>query len=111
MESVGATASPSFSWRYGDMDHGNLLGTAKSLDGITGSINLNCSDGGSATPIYCALGPLSRNGWAVIDDTDTRRIDPSTEWIAPPAPQGAVCASIILFELCSSRTRLSHAKL
>jgi hypothetical protein len=42
VESVAGTGAPSFSWKFGDMDSGNLLGTARSLDGVTGSIDLNC---------------------------------------------------------------------
>ena len=81
-------ASSSFSWAPGNVDAGNLLGTAKSLDGITGSIDLNCS----AVPavLGCALGPLSRDGWAVIDDTDNIRIDPDTRWLATVYSDGAM---------------------
>ena len=30
----------------------------------------------------CSMGPLSRDGWAVLDDTDSIRVDPDTRWLA-----------------------------
>ncbi len=45
-------------WRYGDPDSGNLLGTARTLDRVSGS-----------TPLGPGL--LSRSGWAIVDDSDT----------------------------------------
>ena len=76
VESVAGTVG--FSWAFGDMDGGNLLGTSRSLDGITGSIDLNCSNTNtSQVPAYCALGPLSRAGWAVIGEAPMVTGDPS----------------------------------
>ena len=69
-----AGVTPAFDWRFGMVDAGNLLGTATALDNIEGPIELNCSDrigAGDHTPnggmkIGCDLGPLSRDGWAVL---------------------------------------------
>jgi alpha-glucosidase (family GH31 glycosyl hydrolase) len=44
-------------WKPGTPDTGNLLGTADTLDGVTGA-NINLEPG-----------LLSRNGWTVVDDT------------------------------------------
>ena len=44
-------------WKPGTPDAGNLLGTADTLDGVTGA-NINLEPG-----------LLSRNGWTVVDDT------------------------------------------
>ena len=90
-----AGVTPAFDWRFGTVDAGNLLGTATALDNIEGPIELNCSDrvgAGDHTPnggmnIGCDLGPLSRDGWAVLDDSLRPRLDPATQWVAPPPPQ------------------------
>lgn len=44
-------------WKPGTPDTGNLLGTADTLDGVTGA-NINLEPG-----------LISRNGWTVVDDT------------------------------------------
>jgi putative sterol carrier protein len=56
-------------WRYGDADLHNLGGTARTLDGAHGPI---------------ALGPglVSRDGWAVVDDTDRLVLD-ERGWLGP----------------------------
>ncbi len=78
--------APAFDWKFGDMDAGNLLGTSRSLDGVTGSVDLNCSSANATAG--CDLGPISRDGWAIIDDSSNNRIDPTTEWIvADEAPR------------------------
>ena len=43
-------------WRYGDPNPGNLLGTARTLDKVSGSTQLE-------------PGLLSRDGWTVVDDS------------------------------------------
>lgn len=45
-------------WRYGDPDDANLLGTTRTLDEVSGSTELE-------------PGLLSRAGWAVVDDSRT----------------------------------------
>ncbi len=55
--SIALTAGPrSVTWRPGADPVGNLRGTCRSLDGVDGSAELG-------------LGLISRDGWAVIDDT------------------------------------------
>lgn len=51
-------------WHYGDLDPGNLLGTTRTLDKVSGN-----------TPLEPGL--LSRSGWAVIDDSRTLVFDGS----------------------------------
>ncbi len=70
---------PAFDWKFGDMDAGNLLGTSRSLDGVTGSVDLNCSSPNATSG--CDLGPISRDGWAIVDDSSNNRIDPTSDWI------------------------------
>ena len=48
-------------WVPGAVDTGNLMGTVRSLDGITGGVDLNCSATGSRLPaLDCTLAPISR---------------------------------------------------
>ena len=80
VEGLGKKPAQAFHWTPGDVDSGNLLGTARSLDGITGGIDLNCTTGNNTG--YCSFGPLSRDGWSVIDDSANDRVD-NTGWIVP----------------------------
>lgn len=50
--------SDAFEWAYGQENKGNLLGTYRTLDGISGN-----------TPLEPGL--LSRDGWALVDDSHT----------------------------------------
>lgn len=56
-------------WHYGDADQGNLLGTARTLDQVSGSTRLE-------------PGLLSRDGWTVVDDSRTLVFD-ETGWLIP----------------------------
>ena len=56
-------------WRYGDVASGNLLGTARTLDKVSGSTQLE-------------PGLLSRDGWVVVDDSHTLVCDGSG-WLVP----------------------------
>lgn len=56
-------------WHYGDSDDGNLLGTTRTLDRVSGSTRLE-------------PGLLSRTGWAVVDDSLTLVFD-ATGWLVP----------------------------
>ncbi len=96
--------SPAFDWRWNQMDKGNLLGTVTALDSMTGSINLNCSAIGAGDnrpnggmKIGCDLGPLSRDGWAVLEDSHRPRLDPSTQWVTPPPPQSDKYTDLYFF--------------
>ncbi len=55
-------------WRYGDLDHQNLRGTGRTLDGADGAIELE-------------HGLLSRSGWSLVDDSDSLVFD-ETGWLA-----------------------------
>lgn len=58
-----------FVWRHGDPTTGNLLGTARTLDRVSGSTQLE-------------PGLLSRDGWVVVDDSRTLVFDESG-WLSP----------------------------
>lgn len=58
-------------WRYGDANPGNLRGTARTLDEVSGSTHL-------------APGLLSRDGWTVVDDSRTLVFN-SEGWVEPRA--------------------------
>lgn len=49
-------------WHFGDFDHQNLRGTGRTLDGADGAIELE-------------QGLLSRNGWALVDDSNSLVFD------------------------------------
>jgi alpha-glucosidase (family GH31 glycosyl hydrolase) len=54
-------------WAYRDRDRGNLSGTARTLDGANG-------------PVPLSQGLMSRNGWAVIDDSASYVFD-AESWL------------------------------
>ena len=56
-------------WRHGDPDLGNLLGTARTLDRADGALALE-------------PGLLSRDGWALVDDSATLVFGPDG-WLLP----------------------------
>ena len=49
-------------WHFGDQDHSNLGGTARTLDRANGKIPLG-------------QGLISRSGWSVVDDTRALVLD------------------------------------
>ncbi len=62
-------------WRFGQDDHLNLLGTARTLDNVDGALVLE-------------QGLLSRQGWAVYDDSESLVFD-DQGWLEPrDAPEG-----------------------
>ncbi len=62
-------------WKYGDANPGNLKGTYRTLDNRDGRVQLE-------------PGLLSREGWALVDDTDTLVFNESG-WLEPRnAPPG-----------------------
>lgn len=76
------------SWSFGQtsqLDGRNLLGTIRSLDNV-GPISLNCTDTRNKEvhdeSLHCEWGLVSRSGWAVFDDSDTRTLDPISGWWA-----------------------------
>eukprot|EP00117_Sycon_ciliatum_P025367 scpid31380/ scgid21071/ Alpha-xylosidase len=60
---------------------GNLLGTARTLDGNRGAENmdLNCLTNPRAD-LHCTLGLVSRDGYVVVDDTGSPKFDNDTAW-------------------------------
>jgi alpha-glucosidase len=65
-------------WKPGMPDTGNLLGTARTLDGFSGAAPLE-------------PGILSRDGWAVVDDSDRLLFDGSGwAWMTPRRDVDAV---------------------
>lgn len=56
-------------WHCGDKDPGNLLGTARTLDGADGRVRLE-------------QGLLSRAGWAIVDDS-SRLVFDDDGWLRP----------------------------
>ena len=59
-------------WRYGDVDSANLLGTIKSLDELC-TISLDCQQNSNTIihneQLHCAYGVVSRGGWTIVNDT------------------------------------------
>ncbi|EDQ87770.1 uncharacterized protein MONBRDRAFT_26892 [Monosiga brevicollis MX1] len=79
--------STGVSWVPSMLPTGNLLGTIYSLDGVTGATNINCSSSGQATSNGdCTLAPISRDGWALYDDSGNWVINASTAWLHSPPP-------------------------
>ena len=69
----------SFLWQYtmtSANDSGNLLGTYRTLD-ETDDHSLDCKINKKD---HCVYGLISRNGWALIDDTDTPILDCQDWW-------------------------------
>ncbi|MBQ0016972.1 MAG: DUF5110 domain-containing protein [Bacteroidales bacterium] len=68
-------------WHYGDADEGNLMGTTRTLDGCTGYSCISYRDN------YLEPGVLSRNGWAVVDESRRHVLRPDSsdwgEWVEP----------------------------
>jgi Glycosyl hydrolases family 31/Domain of unknown function (DUF5110) len=58
-------------WHFGDRDHANLRGTARTLDGVDGRTELS-------------QGLLSRAGWSLVDDSAGLVFD-AGGWLAPRA--------------------------
>lgn len=76
-------------WRPGDSARGNLLGTCRTLDGADGD-ELNGWNGSCWYDMHKKVslcqGPLSRDGWAVIDDSKSIVIDRIANgggWVTP----------------------------
>ena len=57
----------------------NLGGTFISLDNVTEFVSLNC---GNNTQLNCVYAPFSKDGYAIIDDTDSIMINSTTNWIS-----------------------------
>jgi alpha-glucosidase (family GH31 glycosyl hydrolase) len=78
------SASGTFgTWKYGQKNQGNLLGTIKSLDEL-GPTSLNCTENQKiivhGEDLHCSWGLISRDGWAVINDQQTFAMDNDNWW-------------------------------
>ncbi len=66
----------------------NLFGTIRSLDGQGGAISLDCIDIVNVKvhdeSLHCEYAPFGRNGYALLDDSNTSMVDNTTNWIALP---------------------------
>ena len=73
-------------WKPGTPDTGNLMGTARTLDGCEGPEKINHSD-----PMETGI--LSRDGWALVDESKRHLLVKEDsdwgEWVAP-RPEGEV---------------------
>jgi len=85
---AGGSAAAGFGgWAFGDAAPGNLLGTIRSLDKLDVP-PLNCS---LATAFvwnesqHCEWGLVSRDGWAIYNDTAARALGPDDWWAPEPA--------------------------
>ena len=67
-------------WKPGMAPKGNLLGTTRTLDGCTGFDKLSKQEG------YMEPGILSRDGWAIVDES-SRHIFDENGWVAT-RPEG-----------------------
>src|SRR5450759_3490396 len=63
-------------WHYGERDRENLRGTARTLDGVKGTIRLE-------------HGLMSRKGWALVDDSSSLVFD-QNGWLNNRQVQGAL---------------------
>lgn len=75
-------------WRPSRSSAGNLLGTFHNLDRMDGWQDFNCSDkingmgpGNDYAHWFCAMGLISRAGFAVVDDSRTVVFDNETDWV------------------------------
>ena len=97
-----ATLSAAFdggTWRFGDEDRGNLMGTRRTLDKVSDFDSLMRplvyeQTKGNATRIEMEKGLLSRDGWTVVDDSANHVFVPVEghwrEWVEPRnRPAGA----------------------
>lgn len=74
------TDLPGIVWRYGEQDSANLRGTCRTLDGLDGPV-----DRRTGQKVELGLGVLSRNGYALLDDSDSFLLEPSG-WVGARKP-------------------------
>ena len=77
-------------WWPGKPNPGLLPGTIRTLDKTHGPTELRCSalpesqGAGQADDAHCEMGLVSRDGWALFDDSERARLDAGTwPWAAP----------------------------
>ncbi|EDQ92185.1 uncharacterized protein MONBRDRAFT_5942 [Monosiga brevicollis MX1] len=70
-------------WYYGAPNHGNLLGTIKSLD-LLGVTSLNCTENANINvhdeSLHCEWAVVSRDGWAALEDDTNWCLTTGAEW-------------------------------
>lgn len=94
-DSLRVTLADGRTWAHGDAPAGSLHGTVRTLDRVGASIGLGCTQRAYANDSHCEEGVVSKDGWAVVDDSmgvrwDTR--DPHATaasgawpWVTGPA--------------------------
>lgn len=84
---LNVTLFNGITYHFGDVDHGNMLGTIRSLDNLA-DISLNCSTIAGkqvhGESLHCRYGVLSRGGWTTIDDSQSFMLDAKGEWYDSP---------------------------
>jgi hypothetical protein len=79
-------------WKCGDQGEGkNLRGTARTLDGVNGSV-------------WLERGLVSRDGWAVVDDSDSLVFN-DQGWLGQQARAARVIISIFISSVTDMLTR------
>ncbi len=85
-------------WVPGMLPHGNLFGTFHTLDGINGSVSMNCTIDnaagntigfGSEPLAHCSWGLVSKAGWALVDDSFSPVFNAGAAW--PVVQTGGSC--------------------
>jgi len=82
-------------WKPSLAPTGNLLGTIRTLDTINGATNLYCPSmtQSQLTDSHCTLGLISRDGWVLINDTASPRLDSqSWRWFKSDPANNETCA-------------------
>jgi hypothetical protein len=62
-------------WRFGANPAGSLRGTIRTLDRVGSTVGLQCTQPAYLNDSHCEEGVVSRDGWAVIDDSVGPRWD------------------------------------
>ncbi len=74
-------------WTPGMKNKGNLGGTIRTLDGMNGWRKVDWKTGSFGSPRKPEEGLLSRDGWALVDDSDSIMLEPTggafSEWVQP----------------------------
>lgn len=94
-DTLSATLGDGRVWRHGDEAKGALHGTVRTLDRVGKTVGLGCSQPAYMNDSHCEEGVVSRDGWAVIDDSmgvrwdtvDYKGVD--WPWVTGPAESPA----------------------
>lgn len=85
----------SVEWWPGKPNPRQLPGTVRTLDNSNGAVDLQCNAlpetlrAGAKDDAHCAMGLISRDGWVLLDDTNTGRFNGAAarggwDWAEPP---------------------------